>query len=217
MNKILLLSRTLLLTGALAGSLAATAAGAAGTLTITPSPVNVNAPVDTPKNASITVTNTSGASISFGASTVSGTEAGDVAIGTDTCAGHTIIAGAKCHLQLIITADGVVGTTESATVTLNNSTSSPVASDNINAKVTGGKLKVTKVGHTVTIHNNSTSYASMDYSTFGNVSVTGGTCTDYIAPGTCTLLVTVGAASPSNELQILLNIGQGNAYFDEFF
>jgi hypothetical protein len=214
------MNRKLCLTAAFAGSLMASAASATegAPITVTPSPLSFNAPQSVAKTRVLTVTNSSGASISFGPSTISGPDAGDVGVGTDTCANHTIQNGKKCHVHVVVTTTAAVGTVETATISINSSGGSSLATDDINATVTDGPLSVTAKSRTVTIKNKTANAAFMDYSTFGNLQVTGGSCTDYISQHTsCTLLVTLTPPDDGDELQVQLNAGNGNQYFDLYF
>lgn len=186
-------------------------------ISVAPSPFTVNAPQDKSITHTIQVTNTSGAEISFGATTVGGTDAGDVALTADTCANHTIKAGKGCHVQVTITATEAVGTVETAELSFNDSSDNLLGTDSISATVTKGPLSVTASGDVVTIDNRTGTQISMDYSTFGNLSVTGGTCADYISPGKCTIIVSLTPPDNGDELEVQINDGHGNQYFDLFF
>jgi hypothetical protein len=176
------------------------------------SPVNMEAQEATTAVKSVTVINTTPGPITFGATTISGgSDPGDFGVTVDTCASHTIPAGKRCHVDFTFTANQPVGTTETTTITLNDSSNVPVGTDDINGLVlkdTG--LSVTKSGSTVYIKNPTPNQYGMDYSyVSGTIQVTGGTCVDVIfQASTCTL-----TTSGSGELEVEIG-GVGNFFLN---
>jgi hypothetical protein len=123
-------------------------------------------------------------------------------------------------VHVTVTATEAVGAYETATVSINGSGGSSLATDDINALVVRPPLSVTVHGQTITIQNHTANALGMDYSPFGNLSVTGGTCTDYIGPHTtCTLVVTLTPPDNGDGIQIQLSPfgGGGSQYFNLSF
>jgi P pilus assembly chaperone PapD len=139
---------------------------------------------------SVAVTNTGTAPIVLGQISFAGADAGDFAATKDSCSLHTIAPFKKCTVSIAFSASAPKGTTETATVSINDSSGASLQTVALTG-VVSGPVTATLSGLTVTITNATKNYYSMDFSISGPYSNTGtGTCTDVVFPkSACTIVI----------------------------
>jgi hypothetical protein len=194
---IFMLRKTFLVTAALSTVFAAQSAFAVATpgVSFSESPLLMKAAPHLPKNKTLTVTNTSGAAITFGTTTYNGANSGDFAALTDSCGNHTIQPAKTCHVKIQFSPDQLeaIGTVDTANINLSDTTNGQVDTDQINGTVIKDSgLTVVANGLLLTIKNPTAASRGMDYSTYGSASINNAqsTCVDTIFPHSkCTLQV----------------------------
>jgi len=166
----------------------------------------------TPK--SLLVTNTGASSITFGQISFSGTDAGDFASTSDSCSLHTIAVGKKCKVSIAFSATASRGTTENASLSINDSNGNSLASVALNGVVAKGPVTASLSGLTVTISNLTKSDYTMDFSISGPYSDTGtGTCTDVVLEKSRCTIVLQQDSPGTGEITIdMAPLGAGKSY-----
>jgi hypothetical protein len=163
---------------------------------------------------SVVVTNVGTAPITFGQTSFAGADAGDFESTKDSCSRHTIAPLKKCTIAIAFTASAPGGTTETATVSVNDSTGTSLQSVALKGIMAKGPVASSLSGLTVSISNTSKSYYSMDFSTSGPYSNTGtGTCTDVVSPKSACTIVLPQDRSGAGEITITMApLGGGKSY-----
>jgi hypothetical protein len=140
---------------------------------------------------SVLVTNIGTTPITFGDSSFNGPDAGDFNSTFDSCSLHTIAPNKKCKVSIAFTASAPGGTTETATLSINDSGGASLQLVALNGIVATGPVATSLSGYTVSISNASKIYYGMDFTITGPYSDTGtGTCTDVIFPkSACTIVL----------------------------
>ncbi len=140
---------------------------------------------------SVLVTNIGTAPITFGDTSFDGTDAGDFNSTTDSCSLHTIAPNKKCKISIAFTASATAGSTETATLSINDSSGASLQSVTLNGVVATGPVATSLSGYTVSISNASKIFYGMDFTITGPYSDTGtGTCVDVIFPkSACTIVL----------------------------
>jgi hypothetical protein len=157
---------------------------------------------------SLLVTNSGVAAITFGPTSISGTDAGDFAIATDSCANHTIAPLKRCQITLAFSATQAVGSTESATLSVNDSLGTNLQEVALSGVVLRAGLRATISGLIVSIINPTNNQASADWSVNGPYTVDDvqTTCVDIIFPkSTCVIvLARTGPPNPGSiDIQVV--------------
>jgi hypothetical protein len=140
---------------------------------------------------SILVSNIGTASITFGDISFDGADAGDFNSTSDSCSLHTIAPNKKCKISIAFSASASGGATETATLSINDSSGASLQSVTLNGIVATGPVATSLSGYTVSISNASKIFYGMDFTLTGPYSDTGtGTCKDVIFPkSVCTIVL----------------------------
>jgi hypothetical protein len=163
---------------------------------------------------SVLVTNIGTAPVTFGDISFAGTDAGDFNSTLDSCALHTIAPSRKCKISVAFSASAVGGSTETASVSINDSTGSTLQSVALTGTVATGPVATSLSGFTVSISNATKLQYAMDFSISGPYSDTGtGTCTDLVlAKSACTIVLQQNS-SGAGEISIhMAPMGKGKSY-----
>jgi len=162
----------------------------------------------------VIVTNIGTAPVAFGVTSFAGTDAGDFNATLDSCALHTVAPGKKCRISVAFYASAAGGSTETATVSINDSTGASLQSVALNGTVAKGPVATSLSGLTVSISNATKLQYGMDFSITGPYSDTGtGTCTDLVlAKSACTIVLRQNS-SGAGEISIhMAPMGKGKSY-----
>jgi hypothetical protein len=191
------------------------ASAASAQITISTTTLNYKVPqyITSPAK-SVLVTNAGTTPITFGEISFSGADAGDFDSTIDSCSLHTIAATKKCRISITFYASAPGGTTETGTLSINDSTGTSLQSVSLNGVVATGPVAVSLSGLTVSISNATTLQYSMDFSISGPFSDTGtGTCTDLIFPKSACTIVLKQNSSGTGEVSITMGpMGKGKSY-----
>jgi hypothetical protein len=163
---------------------------------------------------SVIVTNIGAAPVIFGDTSFAGTDAGDFNSTVDSCASHTIAPSKKCKISIAFTASAAGGSTETATVSINDNTGATLQSVALNGSVATGPVTTSLAGFTVSISNATKLQYGMDFSITGPYSDTGtGTCTDLVLPKSACTIVLRQNNSGAGEISIHMGVvGKGKSY-----
>ena len=137
-------------------------------ITVSPSALTYNAVMFKTSNPkSVLVTNSGSAAITFGTASVSGADAGDFAVSTDTCSNHTIAPLKRCKIALKFSALLPVGSAESALLSINDNLGNALQTVPLTGNVVRGSVRTTLSGLNVTIINPTNNQYSAEWSTTG--------------------------------------------------
>ena len=187
-------------------------------ISVSPSTITYKTELYTTSSAKfVTVTNTGATAINFGAATISGTDAGDYATGTDMCSNHTIAPLKKCRIGVTFSPIQTIGTTETASLSVNDNLGNSLATVPLSGLVTRGVVRVSLASLTATIINPTTSQYQMDFSVSGPYSVDQSqtTCVDIVfQQSKCTIVLVLNGPPAPGSLDILMvpNGGGGKSY-----
>lgn len=163
----------------------------------------------------VVVTNTGASAVSFGSATLSGIDAGDFDTPTDTCSNHTIQPNKKCKIAVTFSATQPVGTTETASLSINDNLGNSLATVPLSGTVVRGSVRASLSGLTVTITNPTTTQYGADWSVSGPYSVdsTHTTCLDVIFPqSVCQIVLTrTGPPAPGSIDIHMAPMGKGKS------
>jgi hypothetical protein len=191
------------------------AASSAAQISVSTTTLSFNVPqyvTSGPK--AVVVTNIGAAPVTFGETSFAGTDAGDFNTTLDSCSLHTIAPNKKCKLLVEFSASAVGGSTETATLSINDSTGSALQSVALNGSVAKGPVATSLSGFTVSISNATKLQYGMDFSITGPYSDTGtGTCTDLVlAKSVCTIVLRQNSPG-AGEISIhMAPVGKGKSY-----
>jgi len=162
----------------------------------------------------VLVTNIGTAPITFGETSFDGLDAGDFNSTTDSCSLHTIAPNKKCKISIAFSASATGGSTETATLTINDSSGASLQSVALNGVVATGPVATSLSGYTVSISNATKLYYSMDFSITGPYSDTRtGTCTDVIFPKSACTIVLQQNSPGAGEITITMGpLSKGKSY-----
>jgi hypothetical protein len=148
------------------------------------------------------VTNSGLAAITFGAASISGTDAGDFDIAADSCSNHTILPLKNCKITLTFSATQPVGSTESAALSINDNLGNSLQMVPLSGVVIRGALRATVSGLKVLIINPTKNQVSADWTVNGPYTVDDAqtTCLDIVFPkSTCAIVLTrTGPPAPGS-------------------
>jgi hypothetical protein len=168
----------------------------------------------TSASKAVLVTNIGTAPVTFGDISFSGTDAGDFNSTLDSCSLHTIAPSKKCKISIAFSASAVGGSTETATVSINDSTGASLQSVALTGTVATGPVATSLAGFTVSVSNATKLQYAMDFSISGPYSDTGtGTCTDLVlAKSACTIVLQQNSPG-AGEISIhMAPMGKGKSY-----
>lgn len=162
----------------------------------------------------VLVTNIGATPVTFDDTSFAGTDAGDFNSTLDSCALHTIAPSKRCRISIAFTASAPGGSTETATVSINDSTGATLQSVALNGTVATGPVAVSLAGFTVSISNATKLQYGMDFSITGPYSDTGtGTCTDLVlAKSACTIVLRQNSPGAGEISVHMAPIGKGKSY-----
>ena len=168
----------------------------------------------TSASKAVVVTNIGAAPVTFGDTSFAGTDAGDFNSTLDSCALHTIAPSKKCRIAIAFSASASGGSTETATVSINDSTGATLQSVALTGTVATGPVATSLAGFTVSISNATKLQYAMDFSISGPYSDTGtGTCRDIVfAKSACTIVLQQDSPG-AGEISIqMVPSGKGKSY-----
>jgi hypothetical protein len=192
-----------------------TTSAASAQISVSPTTLSFKVPQYVTSAAkSVLVTNIGTASITFGDTSFDGLDAGDFNSTSDSCSLHTIAPNKKCKISIAFTASASGGTTETATLSINDSSGTSLQTVALNGVVATGPVATSLSGYTVSISNATKLYYSMDFAITGPYSDTGtGTCTDVVFPKSACTIVLQQNTPGAGEITITMGpLSKGKSY-----